>query len=96
MNEETKHLNIPNVVTERDKGRCVPASGSAFALRRKGRQLPLDAFYATEREAEMAKGWQKVSCEELETLKVTYEVLPNARGEQRRENPRCRFARPAC
>ena len=57
------------------------SAGSAFALRRKGHQLPLDAFYATEREAEMAKGWQQVPREELETLKVTYEVLPNDQAE---------------
>jgi hypothetical protein len=29
MNEETKHPNTPNVVTEQDKGRCAPATGSA-------------------------------------------------------------------
>jgi hypothetical protein len=29
MNEETKHPNIPNVVTEQAKGRCAPAPGSA-------------------------------------------------------------------
>jgi hypothetical protein len=32
MSKQTKHQNTPNVVTEKDKGRCAPAPGSASRL----------------------------------------------------------------
>ena len=35
MNEETKHPNTLNVMTEQDKGRCAPAPGSETRRLRK-------------------------------------------------------------